>query len=252
MKFTQLTWLALFVQTGLSQEIVRDGQLINEEIIKNNNIIITDDTADNAPVVGNEQMATDDDLPTANFNITYDILDRDDFDPNKFLEVDTDETLLLNYTFVNHEDYNVSVIGVSGEIISQETGQLISKISFGELDDLFAQKNETLNFIQKVKFTIAAGNYFLFPMVHTVNETAKLDETVDEVKPTSVAVNPVLINMQEPLMSMFNPQFLSIQIIFLAVIGFFSYRYMEKKEAEKPVEKKPVDPKDWLPEQYKK
>lgn len=252
MQFTKLTWLALFLRTALSEDIIKDGKLINEQIVENNNIIINNAPEGDGQFVGNEKMATDSNIPTANFNITYNLLDRDDYEENKFLSVDMDETILLNYTFVNHENYNVSVIGVSGEIISQETGQQVSKISFGELDDLFAQKNETLNFIQKVKFNIAAGQYFLFPMVHTVNETAKLDETVEEVKPTTVAVNPTLINMQEPLMSIFNPQFLSIQVMFLAVVGFFSYRYMNKMENEKTEKQKPVNPKDWLPEQYRK
>lgn len=244
MKLSQLGYLAIFATSLVSAQGV---QLENY---------------DDAPEEANGQ----DSLPSIQLNITYNIEDKEE--PETLgapISFDQDEVIMLNYTLTNDEDCEVSVLGVSGNILSYPSGELVTKISFGEMEDLYARPSDTLNFRQKVVIDLEPGMYYLFPVVHVSNETAKdiveKDSTRNikdggdvDIEPKSVAVNPTVLNIEEPLMSIFDPRFLSIQLGLLAVIGGFSYYYLNKRGNNKAtnVKKGKRDPKEWLPEQYKK
>ena len=209
-------------------------------------------------------------FPSINLDITYNIEDREaPATPTDPVSFDQNEVVMLNYTLVNNEDCDISVMGVSGEILSYPSGEAVTKISFGEMEDLYAKPNETLQFRQKVLINLEPGMYYLFPMIHITNETAvsitKDDPALAEIEdvdttPKNVAAKPTVLNIEDPLMSIFNPQFLSVQFIILATVGGLSYFYLNKNgklnnkknnlQTSKNIGKR--DPTEWLPEQYKK
>lgn len=249
MKFTQLAFLTTLA-TGLVS-----GQGISLEDINP-----IDDVDSNV-----EGTTENNALPSIGLNITYNIEDRPESleETGMPISFDQDETVMLNYTVVNNEDSDFSVIGVSGNILSYPSGELVTKISFGEMDNLYAKPNDILRFRQKVVIDLEPGLYYLFPLVHVTNETAvaiverdstRLEDEDVNPKPMSVAATPTILSIEEPLMSIFNPQFLSIQLLGLVAIGGISYYYLNKNKStsKKNQKSEKKDPKEWLPEQYKK
>ena len=214
-----------------------------------------------------EPVPTEKPYTSINLDIVYNIEDREaPATPTDPISFDQNEVVMLNYTLVNNEDCDISIVGVSGEILSYPSGESVTKISFGEMENLYAKPNETLQFRQKIVINLEPGMYYLFPMIHVTNETAAaivkenpdLAEIEDiEDKKKNVVVNSTILNIEEPLMSIFNPQFLSIQLIILVIAGGLSYFYLNKngklnteKNNFKNTGKR--DPMEWLPEQYKK
>lgn len=207
-------------------------------------------------------------LPSIKLNITYNIEDKETPSDSIYpISFDQDEEIMLNYTLVNNENCNISVLGVSGSILTYPEGEVVTDITFGEMEDLHAHPNETINFRQKVLIDLEPGLYYLFPMVQVTNETAvsivNEDPDIVEIEdidtsPKNVAAEPTFLSIEEPLMSVFNPQFLSIQFIFLGIVGVLSYFYLKRtgklnnnnNNSRRNNGKR--DPKEWLPEQYKK
>ena len=105
--------------------------------------------------------------------------------------------------------------------------------------------NGTSKFGQDVTLNLPEGQYFLIPFLLA----SRFDEIV------RIAAPPTLFEIVSPPISFFNPQFLSVQVIFLAIIGGVSYYYMKSKTNQRPSKKsatvKKVD-ESWLPETYKK
>lgn len=207
-------------------------------------------------------------LPTIGLDIVYNIEDRNQTSNDQPVSFDQDETIMLNYTVTNNEQNDMSVVGVSGSILSYPNGELVTQISLGEMDNLYAFPNTTLNFRQEVVIDLEPGLYYLFPIVHVTNETALAiverdstraeDDDVD-ISTKTVAATPTIFSVEEPLMSIFNPQFLSIQLMVIVIVGAASYFYLNKnnnkinnKKAKKTLAQRKVDPTEWLPEQYKK
>ncbi|CAL9729141.1 increased recombination centers protein 22 [Monosporozyma unispora] len=222
------------------------------------------DNNDNGIVAADDDQQQPSNIPTPSIglDINYNIEDKEMPESiSEPLSFDQDEIVMLNYTLTNNEESDISVMGVSGNILAYPSGELITKISFGEMENLYATPNTTLNFRQKIVINLEPGLYYLFPIVHVTNETAAEiikqdstraeDEDVD-AEPKSVAANPTLLSIEEPLMSIFNPQFLSIQLMIVVLIGTISYYYLNKNKSTQSIQTKKSDPKDWLPEQYKK
>ncbi|CAL9733926.1 increased recombination centers protein 22 [Monosporozyma servazzii] len=206
-------------------------------------------------------------MPSIELDITYNIEDRNQTSNDQPISFDQDETIMLNYTVTNNEPCDMSVVGVSGNILSYPNGELVTQISLGEMDNLYAFPNKTLNFRQEVVIDLQPGLYYLFPIVHVTNETAlaivdldstRADDDDIDIETKSVAANPTVFSVEEPLMSIFNPQFLSIQLMVIFIVGAASYFYLNKnnnnnnKKTKQPLKQGKVDPTEWLPEQYKK
>ncbi|CCK72709.1 Irc22p KNAG_0L00880 [Huiozyma naganishii CBS 8797] len=251
-RFICWAWLAAVSAVNAQSDDV-------EGLSDSSDVVIDETVVPSSADFGEEDAATPETPPTVQLNITYTVMDREPVPMGEFMPMDHDEVFVLNYTLTNKESFPISVAGVSGNILEYPSGDLVTSISFGELTDLYVPVNDTIAFRQKIAFDLEPGNYYLFPLVHVINEDAKKQEPAegetDGESAFTVASSPTLMSVAEPIMSVFDPYFLSIQVLFLSMVGAVSYYFMYRKNGKKLNERiQPVkrDPKEWLPEQYKK
>ncbi|CAI1946255.1 hypothetical protein SEUBUCD646_0E00790 [Saccharomyces eubayanus] len=183
--------------------------------------------------------------PSINLEVKYDIVGKESESPNTVFEFYAEDTASLVYNITNWEDNNITIVGVTGTIVTYPNGYPIANITAANVGPFEMEVNGTTKFGQDVTLSIPEGQYVLIPFLLA----ARSDEMV------RVAAPPTLFEIASPPISFFNPQFLSVQIIVLAIVGGISYYYMKFKTQQKPI-KKNVAPKkvdeSWLPETYKK
>ncbi|CCC71745.1 hypothetical protein NCAS_0I00770 [Naumovozyma castellii] len=209
------------------------------------------------PVATEEQEQESQGLPQINLNITYDILERLDEDRANILEFQNLDFATLNYTFTNYEDSNVTVTGVSGNILTMPNGQMAANVTLGEIGPVEVAINDTVVFQQQLQFELPDGQYYLVPIVHLTKEDRDL----------RVTAPPSFIEIMEPPMSFFNWQFLLTQFTILAVCaagGYYTFvvrpqafandkKRVDKKKLKELDAQRPrdEDKSEWLPKEYK-
>ncbi|CCD22980.1 Irc22p NDAI_0A08270 [Naumovozyma dairenensis CBS 421] len=204
---------------------------------------------------------------TINLNITYEINERLDADKSEFLEFYNDELATLNYTFVNNEDRNITIMGIGGHILSMPNGEMAANITVGKVGPILVGINETARFQQQLQFHLDEGQYYLIPIVHITDDDITKIELGEEVPTMKVTVPPSFVQIVEPPLPFFSFEFLSVELFLVAIIGGASYYYFvyrpntitqdlkkkNKKKAAKTVAgSSEEDKSEWLPEQYKK
>ena len=196
----------------------------------------------------------------ANMTISYTILERPPYDISEFLEFETEDVATLNYTITNHEAANFTLNAVGGAIMRFENGANAANITGGRFDpSIRIGENQTVSVQQRVTFLdMKDDDYYIQPKV-VVQEIAGAEG--EEKQEQELPAPLTLMTIMKPPMSLFDPQFLSVQILLVAAIGAVSYFFMNytlsgKKRSGKTsaaaAAKKQVDPSSFLPEQYKK
>ncbi|AJU46306.1 Irc22p [Saccharomyces cerevisiae YJM1307] len=183
--------------------------------------------------------------PSINIEVKYDVVGKESENHDSFLEFYAEDTATLAYNVTNWEDTNITIFGVNGTIVTYPHGYPVADITGASIGPYEMEVNGTSKFGQDVTLNLPEGQYFLIPFL--------LASTFDEI--VRIAAPPTLFEIVSPPISFFNPQFLSVQVIFLAIIGGVSYYYMKSKTNQRPSKKsatvKKVD-ESWLPETYKK
>ncbi|SCU91388.1 LAMI_0E05688g1_1 [Lachancea mirantina] len=153
-------------------------------------------------------------LPQIQFNLSYAIPDKQPVgSAGGFLEFDPYENLTLFYSLANHEESDIEVVGMGGEVLDLTSGEVVANVSIARIGPLEILTNHTENFEQVVNLVLNEGEYFLSPHIF-VN---KLGETM------KVVANPTLIRILPPTMSFFDPKFLFIQIILFGLLVAYCY-----------------------------
>ncbi|SCU84174.1 LAFA_0D08592g1_1 [Lachancea sp. 'fantastica'] len=161
-----------------------------------------------------QDSATDGNVPQrANFEITYETLEKGPGGVSSFLEFDDGDNVTLRYSFSNRDDSNVSVVAVGGAIYDITTNELAANVSAAALGPIPIGTNETAEFQQIVNLILKEGDYAISPDIYVEKE----QETI------KVIANPSLLRILPPTMSFFNPQFMFVQLILAALIAGFSY-----------------------------
>ncbi|QHS72780.1 Irc22p [Saccharomyces paradoxus] len=183
--------------------------------------------------------------PSINIEVKYDVVGKEPNDQDGFLEFYAEDTATLAYNVTNWEDTNITIFGVNGTIVTYPQGYPVADITGANVGPYEIEVNGTSKFGQDVTLNLPEGQYFLIPFLLA----SRFDEVV------RIAAPPTLFEIVSPPISFFNPQFLSVQVIFLAIIGGVSYYYMKSKTNQRPSKKnatvKKID-ESWLPETYKK
>nr|CAA45869.1 unnamed protein product [Saccharomyces cerevisiae] len=183
--------------------------------------------------------------PSINIEVKYDVVGKESENHDSFLEFYAEDTATLAYNVTNWEDTNITIFGVNGTIVTYPHGYPVADITGASIGPYEMEVNGTSKFGQDVTLNLPEGQYFLIPFLLA----SRFDEIV------RIAAPPTLFEIVSPPISFFNPQFLSVQVIFLAIIGGVSYYYMKSKTNQRPSKKsatvKKVD-ESWLPETYKK
>ncbi|CAI4038465.1 hypothetical protein SMKI_05G0760 [Saccharomyces mikatae IFO 1815] len=182
--------------------------------------------------------------PSINIEVKYDVVGREPEGLNAFLEFYAEDTATLAYNVTNLEDTNIIIVGVNGTIVTYPDGYPVADITAANVGPFEMEVNGTSKFGQDVTLNLPEGQYFLVPILLA----SRLNETM------RIAAPPTLFEIISPPISFFNPQFLSVQVIFLAIIGGISYYYMKSRTTQRPTKKVTVKKVDesWLPETYKK
>ncbi|CAB4254074.1 similar to Saccharomyces cerevisiae YEL001C IRC22 Putative protein of unknown function [Maudiozyma barnettii] len=241
MKFSKLSLLALLSATTiLGQQVEGD-----KEIPENDDTIVIDGSAN-----ANER-------PTANVTITYTILEKPPYQINDFLEFETEDVATLNYTITNNENVNYTLNSVGGAIMRFEDSVTAANITSGKFDPVLRLNvNQTVSVQQRVTFLdMKDDDYYIQPKVYV--------QELDSPKELELGAPLTLMTIMKPPMSLFDPQFLSIQILIVGVIGAVSYFFLNytlngKKKNNNNSNKttnannKKIDTSSFLPEQYKK
>ncbi|KAM3161984.1 Increased recombination centers protein 22 [Lachancea thermotolerans] len=189
-------------------------------------------------------------LPHANFDITYECLERDVGGLSSFMEFENGDNATLQYKFTNKEDLNVSVVGLGGRIYDVQKNEDAANISASAIGPLDVDVNGTTEFQHVIKLVLKEGDYVLSPDVYVQKE----NETM------RVVTNPSLIRILPPPMSFFNPKFMLVQMVLGALIAAFSYFTFFKPSASYGRDAKKLKPdgsvsrtdSSWLPENHQK
>lgn len=180
----------------------------------------------------------------ANFDVTYGIAEKDSAAASSFLEFNIGETATLSYSFTNKEDQDVAIVGVGGNVISLENGEIAANITKADIGPLSLAINETTEFQQMVKLNLDEGEYYLLPNIFVTKGEDLM----------RVGANPSLLRVLPPPMSLFNPQFLFIQLILLSIVGGLSYFFINtRSSAVKPSKGKAAPIKvdeSWIPKNH--
>ncbi|KAH3898825.1 uncharacterized protein SCODWIG_02761 [Saccharomycodes ludwigii] len=218
------------------------GQQVEEEVAPLENFKLEDKSIES-------EQTVEEGPQTINFDIQWEILNSDEDGLTAPMEFYNKDRALLSYNFTNFEDFNVSIIGVSGSIIDARTRQQVANITAASIEKVFAPINESVSFNQELEFNLPEGLFYILPGIHVEDQTG--DEKVVSVQPKIVRIEPELI-------SIFNIQFLTAFVTFLAMI-YGGYYFLVVK-AEPSVDKRQLKEKSrnikvdqsWLPQEYKK
>lgn len=180
------------------------------------------------------------------YDVNYNILEHLSSDLSKGVEFSMQEIATFNYSFTNNEKVNVSVVGVSGTVISTPDGYQVANITEQPIGPIPVGVNETANFQAGVQLILPEGNFYMLPVLNVLKDE----------EPMRMGIRPLLITVNPPPMSFFNPSFLSVQILIGLLIAGVTYTFISfnkpetrKKQVKAP---KPASVDDWLPASYKK
>ncbi|GAV53905.1 hypothetical protein ZYGR_0AK04070 [Zygosaccharomyces rouxii] len=184
---------------------------------------------------------------TIDFDVGYNILEHLDTDLSRGVEFSMQEVATFNYSFTNNEKVNVSVVGVAGTVISTPDGYQVANITEQSIGPVPIGVNETANFQAGVQLVLPEGNFYMLPVLNVMKGG----------EPLRVGIRPLLITVNPPPLSFFNPSFLSVQILLGLLVAGATYAFITFNKPEtkrRPVKnaKPAVVDQSWLPDTYKK
>lgn len=181
-----------------------------------------------------------------NLDVSYHIDEQPGADLSEAMEFAFEESVTFNFKFQNNEDDNITVVGISGSVISNPDGYEVANITAQDIGPFVVPINETIQFQTRIQLNLPEGSFFLAPLLFTVKD----EELV------KVGIRPLAIYVSPPPMSFFNPSFISVQVIFGLVVVAISYVLLNLKKQSVKRTKKSTSPRkvdeSWLPDSYKK
>ncbi|CDO93889.1 unnamed protein product [Kluyveromyces dobzhanskii CBS 2104] len=180
----------------------------------------------------------------ANFLIQYDVLEQDYKTSSGVIEVENGKTITLSYNFTNLEDADVNLFAFGGSILEMATGQEIASISRTDFSPIYVGINDSSLLQQQLPIDLPEGMFYVVPHIYVEKEGEQM----------KVGTSPSYLQVIPPPMSLFNPQFLSIQLFLLGLVAAVSY-YMfglSPSAFKKPVKKqaKASISNEWLPQNH--
>lgn len=181
-----------------------------------------------------------------NLDVSYHIDERPGADLNEAMEFALEDFVTFNFNFQNNEDVNITVVGISGSVLTNPGGYEIANITAQEVGPFEVAVNESIQFQTRIQLNLPEGSFFLAPLLFTVKDEELL----------KVGIRPLPVYVSPPPMSFFNPSFISVQVIFGLVVVAISYSVFNRKKQSIKKTKKSTSPKKvdetWLPDTYKK
>lgn len=197
-----------------------------------------------------------------NFRIQYSVADKQD-SISDVVSMTNGETYSLDYTVYNGEDEEVSIIGVGGSLNDPQSGAVSNNLTTGSIGPVVIPSGEAANFTQQINIDVAPGDYLVVPSIYAVYNSSMM----------LLGSRSQLISVEDPSISIFNPQLLLLELILLATLGgalyaayeLFGKQYLRKNQPIKVATIKKLVPADqtssskssgydesWLPKQHLK
>jgi len=159
---------------------------------------------------GGHYVDTKQELVPFNYEIGYEINGKPTAD---VIELYNGEEITLNYTFINNEDIEVSVVGVGGNFANPATGEVVANISDAKIGPITIPPGEAKVFNQRVGINLPMNNYLLTPGLYVVRESSL----------ALLGAKTQLAIVSEPPISFFSPQLLFLEFLLVATIGVGIY-----------------------------
>lgn len=151
------------------------------------------------------------------------------------LELFNSDTITLVYKVENGADseHALNIIGVSGTFNDPASNEIVSNITTGSVGPIILENGQSQQFKQAINLNLVPNNYILKPIVYMAVK--------DQIVP--VSVKPLLANVSDIPISIFNPQLLFLELVLIAslgVVGLVLYDLFGKKYVNNIVPKKTV------------
>lgn len=181
-----------------------------------------------------------------NFDISYNVVGRDE-GPEDRIEYDENDVIHLTYTAVNHEDRDVTIVGISGTLVEPTTHEVLGNLTTQTVGPYVIAPGQNFSYGHKIPLSLSPGTYDVAPV-----NFISFD---DDIKIVPLRKQPIFIT--EVDISPFEPKFLFLQLCLSAATGaiiYWSYQRnatltKDKKQLKKVAKSVNVD-ESWLPETY--
>lgn len=170
-------------------------------------------------------------------------------------ELTNGKTISIEHTIVNHEDKNVTIVGIGGSFLDAKNLETKTNLTSSAIGPHVLGPEESFTFIQQIPLNLVPDNYVLVPQLFVAVE--------DELR--LIPLRGQLSIVSDESISFFNPQLLFLEAILIASVGFLAYviyeiwgkRYLGIASSTPITKKKVVGEKksvdsSWLPKEYKK
>ncbi|QEU60900.1 Irc22 [Kluyveromyces lactis] len=194
--------------------------------------------------IGSEDEPHQQEPKIANFLIEYDVLEEDGRISSGLIEVENGKSLSFSYNFTNSENADVNVYAFGGSIIDMGSGQIIADIPRTDFSPVYVAINESARLLQKLPIDLPESILYVLPHIYVEKDGEQM----------KVGASPISIQVVPPPLSIFNPQFLSIQLFLLGLVAAISYYVFgfSFKTTKQPVKKqnRASNSNEWLPETH--
>ncbi|KAI8383355.1 Increased recombination centers protein 22 [Nakaseomyces glabratus] len=182
-----------------------------------------------------------------NLQVNYDLLEEPFADLQDFIVFEVGETATLNYTIHNlDQEETYSIVGVSGAVLSEVDQRNVANLTETNITEIVLAPNATGTLRHKIDMNLTEGRYYILPLLHVKDK--------NEVK--RVMSNPFKLDLINQSISIFDPSFLSIIAVLIALVGGTVYLYSNVVAPPKKIKKKEAIPakidESWLPDVHKK
>lgn len=181
-----------------------------------------------------------------NFDISYSVVGREG-GPEDRIVYDENDVVHLMYTAVNHEDRDVTIVGISGTIVDPTTHDVLANLTTQTAGPYVITPGMNFSYGHKIPLSLTPGAYNLAPV-----NFLSVD---DDIKIVPLRVQPIVI--AEVDISPLEPKFLFLQLCLSAATGAVIYWAYQRQANPKITKKqlkevaKAVNVDDsWLPETY--
>lgn len=184
-----------------------------------------------------------------NYEIEYYIEEHEDVKASDIAQLNLGETVTFHYDIKNTDDIAFTVVGLGGEFFDPLTGNQLVNLTAHSIDPTPVEPGEAGLVRQKIMIDFPARDYVYAPVLYVAYE--------EQLQ--AVPVRTQLVTVDEPSVSIFNPQLLFLELLFIGAIGAYVYHYhgkavklyfIDAPPAKREQSSGSASGANWLPKQY--
>lgn len=153
------------------------------------------------------------DTELTNFELDYVILEYPDVKDSELVQMWQGEQINVRHTITNQEDTDLTVVGLGGSFRDPITGEFKVNLTSNSVGPVVIEPGKSATVGQLITLDFLPGNYFLSPQVYVAFK--------DELK--VIQARAQLAVIKDVPISLFNPQLLFLEVLFVALVGGVVY-----------------------------